>query len=324
MRKYLKRTTKRKLSRKKSSKFDLNPIPIENTAPVTRRRIDYDNVVPKSILKDNVNNPEENSNKRVKFNDNVEEFAPMNLNEATYTASLDEGGLHLDDNFPQDGGSSIGILNGKTRETKKPQVNMKRISDDIEWIICELNAEGIIWDEVADLLCDPKISATDKLTVCKKFIEVKGYEMEMQPLIEYYTYKGHVLSDTYIRNSKGKYIYDRSQILKYISGSDDEIVNSILGEFYNGCNRDTFSMKNNILSIISIVDGILQLKNQFEEYYNNDMELIKQVSKYAEILCSMMMIEVKRKGVFSHNVIKDMNKIIAVCKMLMQINNKKP
>ncbi len=324
MRKYLKHTTERKLSRKKSRKFDLNPIPIENTAPVTRMRIDYDNVVPKSILKDNVNNPEENSNKRVKFNDNVEEFAPMDLNEATYTASLNEEGLHLDDNFPQNGGSSIGILNGETRETKKPQVNRKRIKDDIEWIIFELNEEGIIRDKFVDLLCNPRISATYKLAVCKRFIEVKGYEMEMQPLIEYYTYKSHVLRDTYRRNSKEKYIYDRNQILKYISGGDEEIVNSILGEFYNESDRDTFSMEDNILSIISILDGILQLKNQFEEYYNNDMELIEQVSKYAEILCAMMMIEVEREGVFSHSVIKDINKIIEVCKMLMQINNKKP
>ena len=316
MRKYLRHRPKRKLSHKKSSESDLEPTPIESIAPVTRKKIDYDNVVPKLILKNNVNNSAENGNKRVRFNDNVEEFPSTNLNEASYTASLSGGRLHLDDNFPENEGLSLESLNRETRKTKKPQVNMRKIDDEITWnVIVELNQAGVISDKLAIMLYNPKVSSTYKLAVCKKFIEVKGHDNEMQPLIKYYTYKMHVLRDIYKRNSEEKYIYDRNQILRYISGNDDSIINSILGEFYNESDRDTFSIGDNIMSIISTLEGILQLKDQFEEYYKNDSELIEAVSKYAEILCSIM-IEEKNEGTFNNCIIQDIDNIIEICRGL--------
>ena len=319
MRRYLIHKSKRKLLRKKSRGLDLGFTPIENITPIIRGRFDYDNVVPKSILKNNANNPAENGNKRVRFNDNVEEFPSMDLNRASYTASLNGGGLHLNDNFPENGGSSFGNLSRETRKTKKPQVSMRKIDDEIAWdVIVELNQAGIISDKLATMLYNPKVSVTYKLEVCKKFIEVKGHDNEMQPLIKYYTYKMHVLRNIYKRNSKEKYIYDSNQIIKYISGSKESIKNSILCELHNGSNEGALFIKDNIVSIISIVEGILQLKNQFKEYYDNDSELIKKVSKYAKILCSIMT-QLERECAFGGGIINDMNNIIATCMSLMQI-----
>ena len=88
MREHLKHKPKRKLSQKKSSEFDLGPIPIENIVPATRGKFDYDNIIPKSILKNNVNNQEEANNKKVRFSSNVEEFPSMDFNEAGYVSYI--------------------------------------------------------------------------------------------------------------------------------------------------------------------------------------------------------------------------------------------